>query len=266
MKVLRTIGLGILYFMGSIILAVVAVIVGLAIFLGYFYLQSLMFCRGDYLLFVAGDLNMIPVIMIMLLIIFVFFRIIERFIDKKNKKEEIIYEKDEPLDIEGLNKFQKFLLKLMNAFLERDKRILKAFRILKISYILVLIVAIYLGMTSYTILYTEIIKVGSPIAPSGVVYKYSDIKNVDVSVSSGSKKSYSPHYKVIFNDGKSADLFGGSMQDSKGERFEYILIDLDEKLRTQGVVKTVDKENFSKYAEGLDRDFISRVEKLFDDK
>ena len=154
----------------------------------------------------------------------------------------------------------------MNAFLERDKRILKAFRILKISYILVLIVAIYLGMTSYTILYTESIKVGSPIAPSGVVYKYSDIKNVDVSVSSGSKKSYSPHYKVIFNDGKSADLFGGSMQDSKGERFEYILIDLDEKLRTQGVVKTVDKENFSKYAEGLDRDFISRVEKLFDDK
>ena len=71
---------------------------------------------------------------------------------------------------------------------------------------------------------------------------------------------------MIFNDGKSTDLFGASMQENNGVRFEYILIDLDKELRTQGVVKTVDKENFTKYSERLDMDFVSRVETLFDYK
>ena len=219
-------------------------------------------------MFVAGDLNMIPTIMIMILIIFALIRIKERFFNRKEKQAEIIDEKDEPLDIEDedLNKFEKFFFKLLNALFAGDKKILKIFKIIKISYILVLIVAIYFGMTSYAILYPESIKVGSPIAPKGVVYKYSDIKNVNVGISKSSKNSYSPYYKVIFNDGKSVDFFGATMQESKGERFEYILIDLDKKLRTQGVVKNVDKEDFLKYSEGLDMDFVSRVEKLFDYK
>ena len=218
------------------------------------------------MLFVGGDLNMIPSIMIIILIIFVLFRIKEKFFNNKEKQAEIIDENDTPSGIEDLNKLEKFLFKLLNAFLARDEKILKIFKILKISYILVLIVVIYLGMTSYAILYPESIKVGSPIVPKGVVYKYSDIKNVNVGISKSSKNSYSPYYKAIFNDGKCVDLFGATMQESKGVRFEYILIDLDKKLRTQGVVKTVDKENFPKYSEGLDKDFVSRVEKLFDDK
>jgi hypothetical protein len=173
----------------------------------------------------------------MILIIFVFSRIKERLFNRKEKHKEII-----------------------------DGKILKLFKVAKISYILVLIVVSYFGMTSYTILYPESIKVGSPIVPNGVVYKYSDIKNVNVGISRSSKKSYSPYYKAIFNDGKSADLFGASMQENNGVRFEYILIDLDKKLRTQGIVKTVDKENFTKYAEGLDIDFVRRVEMLFDYK
>jgi len=56
------------------------------------------------------------------------------------------------------------------------------------------------------------------------------------------------------------------MQENNGVRFEYALMDLDKKLKTQGIVKTVDKENFTKYSEGLDRDFVSRVERLFDYK
>jgi len=56
------------------------------------------------------------------------------------------------------------------------------------------------------------------------------------------------------------------MQENNDVRFENILIDLDKKLRTQGTVKTVDKENFDKYSEGLDVDFVSMIEKLFDEK
>ena len=231
---LRLAVFGIIKFIGTIIIALV---LGLATLWGYFSLQLFMFCRGDYLLFVAGDLNRIPTIMIMILIIFILFGIKKRLFNRKAKHEEII-----------------------------DGKILKLFKIGKISYILVLIVVSYFGMTNYTILYPESIKVGSPIVPNGAIYKYSDIKNVNVGISKKSKKSYSPYYNVIFNDGKSTDLFGSSMQENNGVRFEYILIDLDKELRTQGVVKTVDKENFTKYSERLDRDFVSRVETLFDYK
>ncbi|ERI89693.1 hypothetical protein HMPREF1982_04558 [Clostridiales bacterium oral taxon 876 str. F0540] len=56
------------------------------------------------------------------------------------------------------------------------------------------------------------------------------------------------------------------MHEEGGKSFEYILMDLDETLKAQGVSKTVDKTNFDNYAKGLDKSFISRVEKLFDNK
>ena len=121
-------------------------------------------------------------------------------------------------------------------------------------------------MTSYAILYSDNIKVSTPIVPIGVIYKYSDVKSIDVGVAKGNKNSYSPYYRVIFSDDKSVDFFGGSMNADNGMGFEYALIDLDEKLRAQGVIKSVDKENFEEYSKGLDKDFISRVEKLFDNK
>lgn len=266
MNILRTAGSGIYYFIRTIILAVLAVVVGLVILWGYFSLQIFIFCRGNYLLFVTDDLSMIPVIMIIILIVFVPWGIKERFFNSNKKQELIMDESDEPLDIEKLSKFEKFIFKLLNPFLTHDKRIIKIIKIVKISYILVLIVAIYLGMTNYAILYPESIKVGSPIVPKGIIYKYSDIKNVNVGITRDSKKSYSPYYNVIFNDGKSVNFFGAAMQERDGLRFENILIDLDKKLRTQGVVKNVDKEDFEKYSEGLDMDFVSRVEKLFDEK
>ena len=71
---------------------------------------------------------------------------------------------------------------------------------------------------------------------------------------------------LTFNNGQSVNLFGGTMQEGKDIGFEYILIDLDKNLKAQGVIKNVDKENFEKYSKGLDKDFVSRVEKLFDDK
>lgn len=71
-------------------------------------------------------------------------------------------------------------------------------------------------------MYPESIKVGYPIVPKGVVYKYSDIENVNVGISRDSKKSYSPYYNVIFNDGKSVDFFDAAMQESKGLRFDDI--------------------------------------------
>lgn len=122
-------------------------------------------------------------------------------------------------------------------------------------------------MTSYTILYPDSIKVSSPMNPTGIIYKYSNIKNVDVGVAGSYENSYSPYYKVIFNDNKSVDLLdgSGSIQANKDD-FEYVLINLDKKLRAQGIIKNVNKENFDRYAKGLDKGFISRVEKLFNDK
>ena len=121
MKVLRSAWLSILYFIRTIILTVVAGVIVLGALCGYLSLQPFMFCKGDYLLFVGGDLNMIPAIMIIILIIFVLFRIKERFFNRKEKEADIINENDEPLDIKDLNKLEKFFFKLLNVFLANNK-------------------------------------------------------------------------------------------------------------------------------------------------
>ena len=266
MKILRAAGIGISYIIKTIILAVSLILAGLAVLWGYFSLQFFMFSGKNYLLFVTDDFSLIPIIMVVILIIFLLKNIKERFLNNKKKQELIMDEIDEPIDTQQLNKLDNVIYKLLNAFWGHDKKIKEIIKRIKICFILVSMVVIYIGMTSYSILYSDSIKVGSPINPKGVVYKYNDIKNVNVGISKSSKKSYSPYYKVIFNDGKSVNFFGASMQEGKGLRFENILVDLDKKLINQGVVKNVDKENFEKYSEKLDIDFVNRIEKLFDDK
>ncbi|MDF2883583.1 MAG: hypothetical protein K0R54_4140 [Clostridiaceae bacterium] len=263
MKTLRIAALSILYFIGTIILAVV---IALAALFTYFHLQIFLFARGDYLLFVSSELNMIPVIMIMVLIIYALFSIKERYLKKNEKHIGITIEEENPVDIETLSKLERFLFKLLNKLIALDEEIAKIFRMIKICYIPVLLAAVYCGMTSYAILYKESIRLGSPIAPLGVNYKNSDIKMVNVGVAKAYKNSYSPYYQVVFNDGRYVNLFGGSMHEDKDIGFEYILIDLDKNLRAQGVIKNVDKENFEEYSKGLDKGFVSRVEKLFDNK
>jgi hypothetical protein len=72
--------------------------------------------------------------------------------------------------------------------------------------------------------------------------------------------------KLIFNDNKSIDLFGGGVQEESDIDSEDILINLDEKLRMYGFTKSVNKNNFKAYSNGLDKDYISNVERLFNDK
>lgn len=261
MGILKTIGLVVLYIIGIIVFAT---IMALGTLFTYFYLQMFLFGRGDYLLFVASGLNMIPVLMLMILIIYAFFQVKEKFLRRKENHTEIIEDNEEPINVETLGKFEKLILKLLNKLIALEDTIIKIFKVIKICYIPVLIIAVYCGMTSYAILYSDSIKVSTPIAPTGVVYKYDDIKSIDVGVEKEKRNSYSPYYKVTFNDNRSVNLFGGSMHEDKGKGFEYILIDLDKELESQGVSKRVNKVNFKEYSKALDKDFISRVEKLFD--
>lgn len=267
MKTLKMIALSIIYF---IVTTILAVILALTTLLAYYSLQFFLFSRGTYLLFVSGGLNTIPIFMIMIMIvilfIYVFFRIQEKFFERKEKQIIIIDEEDGPVDMETLNKLQKLLFKLFNKFIALDNISTNLFKIIKICYISVFIISIYCGMTSYAILYSNSIKVGSPMNPTGITYKYSTITNVNVGVAGNNENSYEPYYKVIFNDNKSVNLLGGSSMQTDKEDFEYVLVNLDKKLRAQGVIKSANKENFDKYSIGLDKGFISRIEKLFNDK
>jgi len=263
MKTSKIVGFSILYIIGIVIFAIV---IALGTLISYFSLQMFIFGKGDYLLFVSSGLNMIPVFMIMILIIYALIKIKDKVFKRKYVQAGIMDEDDKSVGIETLSKLERFLFKLLNKLMALDDAITKILKVIKICYLPVLIIAIYCGMTSYAILYTNRIKVNSPLIPTGVIYKYSDIKSVNVGVAKGHKNSYSPYYEVTFNNSRSVNLFGGSMHENKDIGFEYILIDLDKKLRTQGVVKSVDKENFEKYSKGLDKGFVSRVEKLFDDK
>ena len=267
MKIIKIIGSCILCFIGIIILAISVVFL---VLVPYFYLQMILFARGDHLLFVSSKVNMIHCLMIMILLIYVFYRIAVRLFKSKvdlvripATDAEIIKTEAEIEAIKPNGKFYKFIFKKIYSLLLGDARIKRMFNVIKHCYIFILIISIYCGMTSYTILYTDSIKISYPLIPSGVIYNYNDIKNVDVGVEKVGKNSYSPYYKVTLSDGKSVDLFGGSMNDDRGKGFEYVLLDLDKKLRDEDIHKTVTKSNFDVYSKGLDKNFVSRVEKLF---
>lgn len=263
MKILKFIGQGLLYMIAIILLAVVLV---LGTFFIYFPLQTLLFGRGDYLLFISGDANMIPVYMIMILVVYLTFKVKEKFFTRKDESIELPEEEEEPINIKQLSKKDQTLLSLLNKLNTFDNMVSKIFRVIKLLYIPALIIAIYCGVTSYAILYADSIKLSSPIKPIGIVRKYTDISTIDVRIHKYKRNSYGPKYIITLKDGKSVNLFGGSMHTDYDKGFEYIILDLDEKLRAQGVPKTVDKTNFDNYAKGLDKDFTSRVEKLFDNK
>ncbi|MFL0246087.1 hypothetical protein [Candidatus Clostridium stratigraminis] len=262
MKILKTMGIGILYFIGTILFAT---ILALGTIFTYFALQILLFGRGDYLLLISNNSNIIPVLMIMILIIYAAFKIKEKFFKRKEVQTELI-EEAEPVDTDILSKKEQTILNLLNKLIAFEDIISKVFKVIKVCYIPALLIALYYGMTSYAILYSDSIKVSSPMKPAGTIYKYSDIKRVDVGIEKENRNSCSPYYTVIFSDKKSLNLFGGSMIEDKGVGFEYILIDLDKKLKTQGVTKTVNKTNFDNYAKDLDKSFVSRVEQLFNNK
>lgn len=70
--------------------------------------------------------------------------------------------------------------------------------------------------------------------------------------------SYYPYYEIMLNDDTSIDFFGGSTMNESNKGFEEVLTDFDRKLRGLGITKSVNKDNFEKYAEGLDKEFTKR--------
>jgi len=289
MEILKGFFLGI---MGFIVKVVLVVVVAISSLIAYFSLQMLLFARGDYLLFVARDYNIIPAIMLMILIIYGLMYLGNKLFNSKVKQAQVQYcefpleiqceenykmdeyidlSKEKPMTFENLSNGDKITFKLLQRFvaLDRENLNMKLFKVLKVvkfGYIPAVLIAMYLGTTSYSILYTDSIKLSSPMAPSGIIYKYSDIKTIEVGVKKGLRKDYSPYYKLTFKDGKTVDFFGGAAYEEHGLGLENILNDLDEKLLAQGVTKSGNKANFEKYSKGLDKTFISKVEKLFDNK
>ncbi|MGH4118633.1 hypothetical protein [Clostridium sp.] len=273
MEILKMLGQGILSYIGTVIFAVV---ISLTAMFGYMSLQLILFKNGDYLLFISSNLNIIPIIMIIILFVYLSFVIRDKFFEKKEKQLEIIEdeEDEEPLDIETLSKLERFFFKLFIKLTDKVialddafyNKIAKAFKILKSLFVLILIIAIYCSMTSYGILYTDSVKISSPLSPKGIIYKYNDIKSINVGIADVYKNSYEPYYKIFFNNNKSIDLIGGGVQDESDIDSEDVLINLDEKLRMHGVIKSVNKNNFKEYSKELDKDYINKLERLFNDK
>jgi len=133
---------------------------------------------------------------------------------------------------------------------------------MKICYIPVLLICLYGGITDYTVLSADTIQVSTPLNPHGRIYKYSDIESITVGLEEY-RRIYTPLYEVTFYDGTSVNLFGGSIHEERDEDFEDILVKFDEQLRAQGARKNIDKTHFDEYAKDLDKEFTSKVERLF---
>lgn len=269
MNLLKIIGISILSFLGVCILATV---MALAVIFTYFPLQLSLFGKGEYLLFISSEINIIPVIMTILLIIYALFSIKEKFFKNKGHTTELAEENSAdnqnesieiPVDVAEGKKGYIFLVKLLNMLFRFDEKLMKIFKIFKVCYIPALIMAIYCGMTSYTILYENQIKVSTPIDPVGMIYSYDAIKNVDVGIEKY-KSTYTPYYKITLKNGTRTDIFGGSISENSNANFEEILLRFDNALEKKGIRKKVDKSNFEKFSIGLDKKYVKEIEKLFE--
>lgn len=216
---------------------IMAIIFALGTIILYCKVQILIIQDKSYLLFIGSNFNIVPIIMLELLVLYYFISIVEKFMKKKIFSKN----KDNIIRI-----FQK------------------SSRIYKVIYLVVMLFSIYYGMTSYTLLYEDSIKVSSPLSFNLRTYEYSDIESINVGVRKTDFRNYTPYYKIKFNDNKSINLFGGIMDEQKGKFFEDILHDLDKKLTSQGIIKNVSKKNFEKYSKGLDINYINKLEEVFE--
>lgn len=270
MKILKAIVFFIRTFLGIII---IGTIITIATMFTYFPLQQFLFGRGEYLLFVTSKINMISVIMIMVLMIYLLLHLYNKIENKKEQFDEEagieeLYEM--PIETEENNRINTFLIKLSNKLSVHENKlsifenkVKRIFRVIRKCYIPALIIAIFCGMTSYSILYEDSIKISSPINPAGSTYSYSEIKSIDVGIL-GYEDLCTPYYVITLKNNKTVDLFGGSPSHSSNLSPEEILAELDSSLRKQGIAKKVDKSNFEKFAEGLDENYVKEVEKLLE--
>lgn len=228
MEALKKFCIRVIEFIVIITLAIAGTLIPI---IGMFALQVLLLGQKNYLLFISTSKSKVLIVLVEILFMYLAFKFREKMLKKTTLKK-----------VMNLNKG------------------------LIIAYLIAIMLAIYCSFTNYTILYEDKIKISSPLTPFGAEYNYSDIKSVDVGVKKENKKTYIPYYKIQFNNNKTTDLLGGSgMDEQDGKRFEDIIVEFDEKLKSQGVTKNVDKKNFDKYSESLDKNFVDRIEKIFED-
>lgn len=247
----------------------------------FLFLSAQLWLSGEknYLLFISNDLNFASVIALGLLIVCFIFFIKNKYTKEEADEEEIfaeeMYEEDDEdyVYIKEDSKMGIFMDRVINyvALIDDGLEYIKKMRIsqfvqkyFKITYIVVLIIITYCGFASYTVLYENSIKVNSPLAPFGVTYKYSDIKNVKVGVKKGYQDEYEVYYILKFNNDKAVNLMSWMTDSPLEKSTEAILSDLDKQLKDQGVNKSVSKNNFDKFSEGLDKESVSETEKLFE--
>lgn len=72
------------------------------------------------------------------------------------------------------------------------------------------------------------------------------------------------YYILKFNNDKAVNLMSGMTDSPLEKSTEAILTDLDKQLKDQGVNKSVSKNNFDKFSEGQDKEYVSETEKLFE--
>lgn len=262
MKALKIVGFTLLSIIGIIVFGIV---VGLGTILAHTFLQWLLLGRGEYLLGVSKGPNWLEISMLSVIAMYGIYKGTLRLLGYTELQACDNTPDAEVEDAEPQGILEKVIFMLFSNFasINSPSSKLSMSKVIIFICLPALLIATYCGITDYSILYTDTIKVSTPWNPNGVIYNYSDIKDIDVRIDDNGNNSYSPCYRVVFRDDKSVDLMGDTIFGSNGEDTEDILWDFDEKLRIQGVVKTVDTTNFEEYAQGLDISFTSKIKRLF---
>lgn len=275
MKILKRALKGILCFIGAIILIVLLALGSLIL---YVILTSIILGRGDYLLIVTSSkLELMPVMMVMLLIIYGLIKLKERFfpneLDKEllkaseveRCKESERYEENEtfqfPIDYENDSRYTRCCLKFLNFTNRHFDAVEKFIKIIKYCYLPVLVIALYVSLTSNTTVYKDRIKVAHPYNPKGIIYSYSEVKSIDVGIEKR-RGDYAPYYKIHLSNNSTINLLGDSTTMKEDMSLEKIILNIDSEFRKLDIPKKVNRSNFDSFAKSRDENYVSDINKL----
>lgn len=237
MKLLKAMLKGILYCIGALFFIVVTAVVSIIL---YVMLSSLIIGRGDYLLVVTSSrLEIVPIVMITVLIMYGLIKLKKRIFPNKLEKELLKAEEN-------------------GAYGTLTDKLVK---ITRYCYIPVLVIVLYICLASKTTVYKDSIKVTYPNNLKGITYSYSDVKSINVGFVKD-RGDYRMYYKINFSNNKSVDLYGGNSMAKADTSIEDELIKLDNNFRNLGIPRSIDKSNYESFSKEKNENIISNIDRV----
>lgn len=238
-----------------VLIIAAAVILALVSLFGFSYVSHWVSGYKEYIFYLIPGSSMTVAIGIAYFWFFILFYRISYKIHMKKFDAEEMENTDSPF-YESINEENNNLIDKLLRFYDNSS----VKRKLKIIAIVLSIGGFFYSFTTFNIIKEDKIIVHNPFNLKGKIYSYNDIFEINTGISDN--KDSNLYYKIKLKDGKIINVTAASM-DTKEQKYEVAIYNMDQKLVKNGVKKNIDMKNINKfYNKNYDKKYVENVEKI----